>query len=242
LSRSGPAKIEPLPSAENFLMYWDVIEVKPEPDFCLFVRFKDGLAGHVRLRREDLTGALAPLLDARFFEQVFIDQGAVAWPGEIDLAPMQCAPKLPFALPSANLRKLAWYPNESDNAIDIRSKPRGETPTRRRPVGRSCGNAGGGAGPRLATAGVGTQEGEPHEESGVRTGMGRRKTPGPSVPWPLSCLCTKRRTGHRGSLRLVREPQSRTWRGILENVLRCRGANSAVCPLRDQAALGLAAA
>jgi hypothetical protein len=41
----------------------------------------------VQLRVEDLTGALAPLRDARFFEQVFIEQGAVAWPGEIDLAP-----------------------------------------------------------------------------------------------------------------------------------------------------------
>jgi hypothetical protein len=30
---------------------------------------------------------LAPLRDERFFEQVFIDYGAVAWPGEIDLAP-----------------------------------------------------------------------------------------------------------------------------------------------------------
>jgi hypothetical protein len=30
---------------------------------------------------------LAPLLDVQFFEQVFIDCGAVAWPGEIDLAP-----------------------------------------------------------------------------------------------------------------------------------------------------------
>ena len=68
-------------------MYWDVVEVRPERDYCLFVRFKDGLAGCVRLRREDLTGALAPLLDERFFEQVFIDYGAVAWPGEIDLAP-----------------------------------------------------------------------------------------------------------------------------------------------------------
>ncbi len=68
-------------------MHWDVIEVKPEPDFCLFVRFKDGLAGHARLQRANLTGALAPLLDVQFFEQVFIDQGAVAWPGEIDLAP-----------------------------------------------------------------------------------------------------------------------------------------------------------
>jgi hypothetical protein len=68
-------------------MYWDVVEVKPESNYRLFVRFKDGLAGHVQLRLEDLTGALAPLLDVQFFEQVFIDYGAVAWPGEIDLAP-----------------------------------------------------------------------------------------------------------------------------------------------------------
>ena len=39
------------------------------------------------MRREALTGALAPLRDVEFFEQVFIDYGAVAWPGEIDLAP-----------------------------------------------------------------------------------------------------------------------------------------------------------
>jgi hypothetical protein len=68
-------------------MYWDVIEVKPERDYGLFVRFRDGLAGRVQLRREELTGVLAPLLDAQFFEQVFIDCGAVAWPGDIDLAP-----------------------------------------------------------------------------------------------------------------------------------------------------------
>ncbi len=68
-------------------MYWDVVEVRPEPDYCLFVRFKDGLTGHVRLRREELTGALSPLRDVEFFEKVFIDYGAVAWPGEIDLAP-----------------------------------------------------------------------------------------------------------------------------------------------------------
>jgi len=68
-------------------MYWDVVEVKPEPDYCLFVRFKDGLSGRVQLRREELTGALAPLRDVQFFERVFIDCGAVAWPGEIDLAP-----------------------------------------------------------------------------------------------------------------------------------------------------------
>ena len=45
------------------------------------------MAGHVRLRPEELTGALAPLLDEQFFGRVFIEYGAVAWPGEIDLAP-----------------------------------------------------------------------------------------------------------------------------------------------------------
>ena len=68
-------------------MYWDVVEVKAEPGYCLFIRFKDGLAGRVQLRREELTGALTPLVDERFFEQVFVDHGAVTWPGEIDLAP-----------------------------------------------------------------------------------------------------------------------------------------------------------
>ena len=68
-------------------MYWDIVEVTAEPEYCLFVRFKDGLAGRVRLRLEDLTGALAPLRDMQFFKQVYIECGAVAWPGDIDLAP-----------------------------------------------------------------------------------------------------------------------------------------------------------
>ncbi len=68
-------------------MYWDVVEVKAEPDHCLFVRFKDGVAGYVHLRRETLTGVLAPLRDLDFFKRVFINAGAVAWPGDIDLAP-----------------------------------------------------------------------------------------------------------------------------------------------------------
>jgi hypothetical protein len=68
-------------------MYWDVVEVKPEPNHSLFVRFKDGLAGHVHLAKDQLTGVLAPLRDEQFFNQVFINSGAVTWPGEIDLAP-----------------------------------------------------------------------------------------------------------------------------------------------------------
>jgi hypothetical protein len=68
-------------------MYWDVVEVTPELGYCLFVRFKDGLSGRVHLQAEQLTGALSALRDAHFFNQVFINDGAVSWPGEIDLAP-----------------------------------------------------------------------------------------------------------------------------------------------------------
>ena len=68
-------------------MHRDVVEVKSKPGYCLFVQFKDGLAGRVRLREEQLTGVFAPLRDVHSFEQVLIDCGAIAWPGEIDLAP-----------------------------------------------------------------------------------------------------------------------------------------------------------
>ena len=85
-------------------MYWDVVEVKPEPGYILFVLFKDGLSGRVQLPRHSLTGALAPLLNVRFFEQVFVDNGAVGWPGEIELAPdamhAQVAAQRELRLPS----------------------------------------------------------------------------------------------------------------------------------------------
>ena len=52
-------------------MHWGVVEVKPEPDRSLYLRFKDGLSGRVRLRPEDLTGVLAPIRDSEFFNAVF---------------------------------------------------------------------------------------------------------------------------------------------------------------------------
>jgi len=68
-------------------VYWDIVEARAERGHCLFVRFKDGLTGHVRLRESEMHGALAPLGDAEFFKRVFVDHGAVTWPGDIDLAP-----------------------------------------------------------------------------------------------------------------------------------------------------------
>ncbi len=68
-------------------MHWDVVEVKSEPGFTLAVRFADGLTGRVRFTPDYFTGVFEPLRDPHVFEQVFIDHGAVAWPGDIDLAP-----------------------------------------------------------------------------------------------------------------------------------------------------------
>ena len=68
-------------------MHWDVVEVKPVGDLDLQVRFADGLTGRVRFLPAHLTGVFAPLKERAFFERVFVDHGAVAWPGGIDLAP-----------------------------------------------------------------------------------------------------------------------------------------------------------
>lgn len=68
-------------------MYWDVVEVKPLDGLGLFVRFADGLSGEVRFAPEHLTGVFEPLKNPAFFKQVYLDHGAVAWPGQIDLAP-----------------------------------------------------------------------------------------------------------------------------------------------------------
>jgi hypothetical protein len=68
-------------------MYWDVVEVKPLDNLGLFVRFADGMSGEVRFAFEHLTGVFEPLKNPAFFKQVYLDHGAVAWPGQIDLAP-----------------------------------------------------------------------------------------------------------------------------------------------------------
>ena len=68
-------------------MRWDVVEVRPEADGRLFVRFADGLSGHVRFTPDFFTGVFERLRDPAQFAQAFVDHGAVAWPGDIDLAP-----------------------------------------------------------------------------------------------------------------------------------------------------------
>ena len=69
---------------------WRVREVKPLDGYRLWVVFADGRAGIVDLRRlitSENAGVFAALRDQDVFLSVFIDDGTVAWPGDIDLAP-----------------------------------------------------------------------------------------------------------------------------------------------------------
>jgi hypothetical protein len=66
---------------------WDVVEVKPELPLSLHVRFVDGTRGKVRFEPSYLTGVFQALKDQRLFQQVYVESGAVVWPGELDLAP-----------------------------------------------------------------------------------------------------------------------------------------------------------
>lgn len=68
-------------------MYCDVVDVKLEEHLTLSVRFADGVTGKVRFLPSHLTGVFTPLKQADFFAKVFINDGVVTWPGEIDLAP-----------------------------------------------------------------------------------------------------------------------------------------------------------
>jgi Protein of unknown function (DUF2442) len=67
-----------------------VAEVEALSGWCLRVRHNDGVTGIVdmsQLVHGERAGMFAALRDEALFAQVFLDLGAVAWPGEIDLAP-----------------------------------------------------------------------------------------------------------------------------------------------------------
>lgn len=69
---------------------WRVRDVRALPSYRLAVRFADGLTGEVDLSAlvaSPNAGVFASLRDQALFEQVFVDLGAVTWPGELDLAP-----------------------------------------------------------------------------------------------------------------------------------------------------------
>lgn len=71
-------------------MPWRVVAVEALSDFRLHVRFVDGTEGMVDLNalvHSPGAGVFASLADSAVFAQVFVEHGAVTWPGGIDLAP-----------------------------------------------------------------------------------------------------------------------------------------------------------
>jgi hypothetical protein len=69
---------------------WEVVAVRPLPGFQLDVEFADGTRGrfdYSEFIHADDAGVFAALRDVNLFNRVFIEYGAVTWPGELDLAP-----------------------------------------------------------------------------------------------------------------------------------------------------------
>lgn len=69
---------------------WRVKSVEPFDGYRLHVRFIDGLEGEIDMAERvhsPRAGVFAALADPDVFAQVYVELGAVTWPGEIDLAP-----------------------------------------------------------------------------------------------------------------------------------------------------------
>jgi hypothetical protein len=66
-----------------------VVEVKPLPNSCLWVRFLDGTSGTVDLSQELWGPMFEPLTNPDVFHQVRVDPEleTVVWPNGADLAP-----------------------------------------------------------------------------------------------------------------------------------------------------------
>ncbi len=68
----------------------DVAEVTALDGFRLQVRFHGGVEGQVDMSafiHSPHAGVFAPLADPVRFAEVYVQYGAVTWPGELDLAP-----------------------------------------------------------------------------------------------------------------------------------------------------------
>lgn len=71
-------------------MPWRVVYVTALEGFRLRVGFVDGLEGVVdmsALVHSPSAGVFAQLANPADFAEVFVEHGAVTWPGELDLAP-----------------------------------------------------------------------------------------------------------------------------------------------------------
>ncbi len=69
---------------------WRVCDVQPLESYRLSVQFLDGVKGYVDLSKLIMgqnAGVFKTLEDPCLFNKVYLDHGAITWPGELDLAP-----------------------------------------------------------------------------------------------------------------------------------------------------------
>ena len=67
--------------------YWRITEARVLDDHAILVRFTDGLEGVVRFSPDFFQGVFSQLCDPVKFREVAVVDGAVTWPGGLDLAP-----------------------------------------------------------------------------------------------------------------------------------------------------------
>ena len=68
-------------------MYWDVVEARVLEPGRFSVKFADGLGGTVRFAPTAYRGVFSKLRDPAVFNQLYVNDYFVTWPGELDLAP-----------------------------------------------------------------------------------------------------------------------------------------------------------
>jgi hypothetical protein len=70
---------------------WSIVRFKVLPEYNIEVSFADGTSGIAdlgpRLSQGPLGDGFDPLCDEKMFSRVFLEHGALTWPGAIDLAP-----------------------------------------------------------------------------------------------------------------------------------------------------------
>jgi hypothetical protein len=87
-------------------MEWDVMAVRPLPNYQIYVELVDGRRGTFDLKPYLERGIMRELRDEHYFRQVGIVFGAVTWPHEQDIAPetllAEMCPMKPIPKPLAD--------------------------------------------------------------------------------------------------------------------------------------------
>ncbi len=68
-------------------MHWDVKKVKPLPEHKLYVELENGKKGIFDVSPYINRGVLEELKNPNYFNQVYIQFGALTWPHEQDIDP-----------------------------------------------------------------------------------------------------------------------------------------------------------